>query len=121
MTESQTEDHGYRRPPVADRWIDGMRTSPVRIEVRTEWLYTAYDPRVIVPEGRTRHPFSRGGHVVRSDVPTTYEHMQDLASHLHRAVSAFGDDKDLVIEVRLAEQPSPESPAGQTPAESDPS
>lgn len=29
--------------------------------------------------------------------------MQDLASHLHRAVAAFGDDKDLVIEVRLAD------------------
>lgn len=91
------------RPPAEDRWIEGMRTDPVRIDVRTRWLYSDYDPRVIVPAGRTRHPFSRSGSVTRSDVPSRYEHMQDIAAHVWRAVEAFGDDKDLVIEVRLAD------------------
>lgn len=92
------------RPPVEERWTDGMRTEPVRIKMRTEWLYAEYDPDVIVPEGRTRHAFYRGGLVTDSDVPSPYEHMQDIASHLHRAIAAFGDDKNLVIEVRLAEE-----------------
>lgn len=90
-----------RRPAPEHRWIDGMRTEPVRLAVRTQWLYSD-NLDAVVPEGRTRHPFSRGGDVVASDVPSPYEHQQDLASHMHRAVSAFGDDKDLVVEVRLA-------------------
>ena len=90
------------RPPVAERWTDGMRTDPVQIEVHTKWLYSEYDPNVLVPEGRTRHPFSRGGEVTRSDLPTGYEHMQSLNDHINSAVAAFGDDKDLVIKVRLA-------------------
>ena len=76
---------------------------PVRIDLRTEWMYS--DPR---PDRRGdecvccpgRHAFSRGGHVVRSDVPSPYSTQQDVASHLWRAISAFGDDRDLVIEVR---------------------
>lgn len=96
-------NHEKYRPPAEERWIDGMRTEPVRIAARTEWLYSEYDPTVIVPEGRTRHAFSRSAKVTASDVPSPYESMQDLASHLHRAVAAFGDDKDLVIEVRLAD------------------
>ncbi|WP_299091895.1 hypothetical protein [uncultured Microbacterium sp.] len=91
------------RPPVEERWTDGMRTTPVRIGVRTEWLYSEPDPKVIVPPGRTRHAFSTSGHVTHTDVPTPYEHMQDIVSHVHRAVRQFGDDKDLIIEVRLAD------------------
>ncbi|MFE6939631.1 hypothetical protein [Streptomyces chartreusis] len=96
-------NHEKYRPPAEERWTDGMRTEPVRIAARTEWLYREYDPRVIVPEGRTRHAFSRSAKVTASAVPSPYESMQDLASHLYRAVAAFGDDKDLVIEVRLAD------------------
>lgn len=95
-------DSSKYRPPAEERWTDGMRTDPVRIEVRTEWLYSEYNPRTLVPEGRTRHPFARGGNVTHSDVPTEYEHLQSLNDHISRAVEAFGDDKDLVIEVRLA-------------------
>lgn len=90
------------RPAPEDRWIDGMRTEPVRLAVRTEWLYSEYNPKVVVPEGRTRHPFATGGDVVASDVPSPYESQQDFNSHMHRAVSEFGDDKDLIVEVRLA-------------------
>ena len=90
------------RPPAHERWTDGMRTDPVRIAVRTRWLYSEFDPRIAVPEGRTRHAFNRSGIVTASDVPSRYEHQQSVASHVHRAVETFGDDKDLVIEVRLA-------------------
>ena len=97
---SKTPNPKYRPAP-EHRWIDGMRTEPVRLAVRTQWLYSD-NLDAVVPEGRTRHPFSRGGDVVASDVPSPYEHMQTLADHVHRAVSEFGDDKDLVVEVRLA-------------------
>ena len=97
-----TTDPKYR-PPLDERRTDGMRTNPVRIDVRTEWLYSEPDPKVIVPAGRKRHAFSTSGHVTRTDVPSPYEHMQDIVSNVHRAVAAFGDDKDLVIEVRLAD------------------
>lgn len=90
------------RPPQEERWVDGMRTAPVRIHVRTEWLYGERDPEVIRRDGRTRWAFSRSGHVTSSDVPSSVPHMQDIASHLERAVAAFGDDKDLIIEVRLS-------------------
>lgn len=97
---SKTPDPKYRPAP-EHRWIDGVRTEPVRLAVRTQWLYSdSLD--AVVPEGRTRHPFSRGGDVVASDVPSPHEHAQDLASHMHRAVAEFGDDKDLIVEVRLA-------------------
>ncbi|MCX5103498.1 hypothetical protein [Streptomyces sp. NBC_00439] len=95
-------DHNKYRPPAEERWTDEMRTEPVQITVRTEWLYSEYNPKTFLPEGRTRHPFSRSGRGTASDVPSDYETMQDLAAHMHRAVAAFGDDKDLVIEVRLA-------------------
>ncbi|MFC9755172.1 hypothetical protein [Streptomyces sp. NPDC056921] len=95
-------DHDKYRLPAEERWTDDMRTEPVQITVRTEWLYSEYNPKTLLPEGRTRHPFSRSGRVTASDVAGVYAHMQDLAAHLHRAVAAFGDDRDLVIEVRLA-------------------
>ena len=91
------------RPEVSERWTDGMRTEPVRIELRTEWLYSERQEGILLPEGRTRHPFSRSGRVTSSDVPPRYDD-NSLTGHLHRAISAFGDDKDLVIEVRLAER-----------------
>lgn len=98
MSKTRNPKH---RPAPEDRWIDGMRTEPVRLAVRTEWLYSE-NTDAVVPEGRTRHPFARGGDVVASDVPSPYEHQQGLDDHVYRAVSAFGDDKDLVVEVRLA-------------------
>lgn len=86
-----------RRPAPEHRWIEGMRTEPVHVTVRTEWLYSdSLD--AVVPEGRTRHPFARGGHVVASDLPDVGQSLRD---HVYRAVSAFGDDKDLIVEVRL--------------------
>lgn len=92
------------RPPVEKRWLDGMREHPVRIELRTCWLYSENrPPKILVPAGRSTHPFSRSGDVTRSDVPSAYEHMQSLQSHMHRAVAAFGDDKDLIIEVSLVD------------------
>lgn len=99
------EDRERYRPPAEERWADGMREEPVRIHVRTEWLYSELDERAVVPPGRTRHALSRSGRVTTSDVPSPYEHLQGVASHLHRAIAAFGDDKDLIIEVRLAESP----------------
>lgn len=98
------DNHSKYRAPVEERWVDGMREEPARIHVRTEWLYSEPDPRAVLPEGRTRHAFSRGGHVTSSDVPSPYSHQQSIADHIHRAVAAFGDDKNLVIEVRLADE-----------------
>lgn len=97
MSKTRNPKH---RPAPEHRWIDGMRTEPVRLAVRTEWLYSE-NTDAVVPEGRTRHPFARGGDVVGSDVPSPYEHQQGLDDHVYRAVSAFGDDKDLIVEVRL--------------------
>lgn len=100
-THARTADRSRFRPAAAERLTEGMRTDPVRIEVRTEWLYSEPD-QSLVAQGRLRHAFARSGYVTRSDVPCTASHLQDITSHLHRAIAAFGDDKDLVIEVRLA-------------------
>lgn len=98
---SKTRNPKYRPAP-EDRWTDGMRTEPVRLAVRTEWLYDE-EPRIVaLPEGRTHWPFARGGNVTASDLPAQRESQQDFNSHMHRAMTAFGDDKDLVVEVRLA-------------------
>lgn len=111
---SKTPDPKYRPAP-EDRWIDGMRTEPVRLAVRTEWLYDE-EPRIVAfPEGRTHWPFARGGNVTASDVPAPRESQQDLNSHMHRAMTAFGDDKDLIVEVRLAE-PEPRTTPQSEPA-----
>lgn len=92
------------RPPAEERWIDGMRTEPGVIRLRTRWLYSEHRaPEIVVPAGRTTHPFSRGGEVVESDFPSRYAHMQGVTDHLWRAIAAFGDDKDIEIVVRLAE------------------
>lgn len=79
-----------------------MRTEPARVAVRTEWRYTN-DSEGPHPYGREPWPFARGGYVTESDVPGPYKSSsQYLEDHLHRAISAFGDDKNLVVEVRLA-------------------
>ena len=110
----RTDEPGDKyRPPVEERWIDGMRTEPGRIQVRSRWLYSD-DARVLVPEGRTRHPFSRGGTVVASDWPPEYNLGTGVADHIHRAIESFGDDKDIVIEVRLAD--APKAPVAVTDA-----
>ncbi len=101
-THARTADRSRFRPPAAERLTEGMRTDPVRIEMRTEWLYSEPDQSLVAQGHPRRHAFARSGHVTRSDVPSTLSHMQDINSHLHRAIAAFGDDKDLVIEVRLA-------------------
>ncbi|WP_405824289.1 hypothetical protein OG705_29330 [Streptomyces sp. NBC_00838] len=80
MTSTNHEKH---RPPAEERWADGMRTAPVRIAARTEWLYSEYNPEILLPEGRTRHAFSRSAKVTASDVPSPHEAAQDLHSHLH--------------------------------------
>ena len=97
--DASTHDDKYR-PPVEQR-THRDRTEPVRIDVRTKWLYSEErpgEPGCICCEGR--HVFSTGGHVARSDVPAPYSHMDAIADHVHRAIRQFGDDADLVIEVR---------------------
>lgn len=97
------------RPPASSRWTND-RSEPVRFELRTRFLYSGDTtcsggtmPALV--EGRARHAFGRGGEVTRSDVPTSYKHMNHAAAHLGRAIAAFGDDADLVIEVRRAAPP----------------
>lgn len=88
------------RPDPSQRFIKD-RTAPVRIQVRTEWNYSTderYCPCCPGP-----HAFGRSGNVTASDVPSQYEHQQSPADHLERAISAFGDDADLIIEVRRAD------------------
>lgn len=93
-------DEERYRPAEEGRWHKD-RTEPVRIDVRTEWLYSdghRAEQCVCCPG---RHAFSRAGNVVRSDVPPQYEGVGgDLSGHLFRALQEFGDDRDLVIEVR---------------------
>lgn len=107
-----TEDISIFRPENPDdRWTDGMRTEPARIAVRTEWRYYREDPRVIPPEGRTRHAFYRGGFVTDADVVSTAPHHNRISDYVNRAVEQFGDDKDLIIEVRLADSDAKSDPA----------
>lgn len=74
-----------------------MRTQPAIIRVRTKWLYLAPGGR------RTRwHPFSRWGSVVSADVQPGSPMDVYIDDYVREAVTAFGDDKDLIIEVRLA-------------------
>ncbi|GAB3176177.1 hypothetical protein GCM10027059_50660 [Myceligenerans halotolerans] len=96
-----TDPANYRPP--ADERIVRDRIEPVRVMVRTRWLYA--HPR---PGSRPgRHAFSRSGEVVASDVPSASEHAQSIWDHVYRAVAVFGDDADLVIEVRRAQPPTP--------------
>lgn len=92
------------RPAAEHRWVDGddIRTDPVRIGVRTEFLYSTRTDGIALPPGRTRHAFAQSGRVTSSDVPAPYDSLHDdIRGHLYRAIAAFGDDKDLIIEVRL--------------------
>ncbi|MFJ5725841.1 hypothetical protein [Streptomyces sp. NPDC093149] len=47
-----TDPEKYR-PPVEDRWTDGLRADPVRINIRAEWLYSCPSFLGPLPEGRT--------------------------------------------------------------------
>lgn len=89
------------RPPNQER-THTNRTDPARIKVRTRWFYSEDRADIILQPGERRHAFSRSGDVVESDVPTTSTHMDSISDHVHRAVELFGDDADLVIEVRRA-------------------
>lgn len=95
------------RPPVERRWIGG-RTEPGTILLRSEWLYSHPDPDrpAMVPESRKvsgLHPFSRCGSVVRTDWPHWIDGFStDVAANVWRAIEEFGDDADIVIEVRRA-------------------
>ena len=94
------------RPPVERRWIGG-RTEPGTILLRSQWSYShPTDPPALIPESREAsglHPFSRGGKVVRTDWPHWIDGFSnDVAANVWRAVESFGDDADIVIEVRLA-------------------
>lgn len=66
------------------------------IEVRNRWLYNDSDECICCPG---KHAFGRGADVVSSDVrPISGD---DVASHVLTALSAFGDDAEIVIEIRL--------------------
>lgn len=109
-----TSPNSKYRPAPEHRWTSGMRTDPVRLNVRTEWLYNG-EPGTTQPGGHSPWPFARGGDVVSSNLPSPQESQQDLTSQVHRAVEVFGDDKNLVVEVRLAETAQPKTPAGRDP------
>lgn len=79
-----------------------VRTEPGTIRVHTRWLYSRSSECVCCPG---RHAFARGGGVTASDWPARFPSDSDLAAHVHRAVSSFGDDVDLVITVAPANQP----------------
>lgn len=100
------------RPPSDERWTNDRR-EPVRIEIRTTFRYSD-SPPIRQPDGslRAAHAYSRGGVVTGSDVPSSSKWQQAITDHLWRAIAAFGDDVDLVIEVRrksssLWEPPAP--------------
>lgn len=97
------------RPPVEQRWVagDGVfegRTEPGRILVRSKWMYSPTDESADrTAKSKGTWAFSRGASVVSTDWPHWIEgHDTGVADNLHRAISSYGDDVDLVIEVRLA-------------------
>jgi hypothetical protein len=92
------------RPPVAERMIGG-RTQPAEIHVTTRFLYSDA-PYAAPASGKPRHAFSRGGNVTASDFPTDYDHQKSASDHLHRAIASFGDDKNLIVTVALATEPT---------------
>ena len=112
MAETPDGWESRNRPPVEQRWVagDGVfegRTEPSVLRVRSRWLYSPADPKMTAdPLARAKGSwaFARGVEVVESDFPPpyAYAHMNDLHEHLHRMLSSYGDDVDLVIEVRLA-------------------
>jgi len=94
-------DHAYRRPPVDER-THRDRTEPVQIKIRTEWHYSEPSPDTSPYPGEIRHAYSRAGDIVESPVTSRYEHLNSISDHVYRAIEAFGDDADLIIEVRRA-------------------
>lgn len=89
------------RPPNQER-THTNRTDPARIKVRTRWFYSERTADTVLQEGEKRHAFSRSGDVVESDVPAPYKGWDSISDHVNRAVELFGDDADLIIEVRRA-------------------
>lgn len=97
------------RPDVEHRWIED-RTEPATIAVRTRFLYSDPSERTKLPAGRTRWAFSRNAEVVDGgEWSTPYDHLNSLASHVHRMAEAFGDDAELVVTVRRRTPPAPDS------------
>lgn len=84
------------RPPNQER-THTNRTGPARIKVRTRWFYSER-----TTAGEPRHAFSRSGDVVESDVPAPSKGWDSISDHVNRAIELFGDDADLIIEVRRA-------------------
>lgn len=98
-----TEKKDYRLDSSPEERWHLPDPGPQTFKVRTEFRYSEYDPQSNVPEGQTRHAFSRSGSVTDSGtVPSQFSTQQDLSSHLFRAIAQFGDDVDLVVEVRRA-------------------
>lgn len=102
-----TSDVVKYRPAPEHRWLKG-RSKPGTITVRTRFLYSEPDPKVLVPQRQARHAFARGGDVISTDWPSNSGHMQDVASHIHRAVASFSDDAEVEISVRLVRRLDPE-------------
>lgn len=94
-----TDDLSKYRPPADQRMTNSTALPPVEIQIRTGWLYSESDDCLCCPG---RHAFSRGATVVASPVPSRYDHMNSVNDHVYRAVELFGDDADLIIEVRRA-------------------
>lgn len=104
------------RPPAAARWI-GTRADPVRFGARTRFLYSGTTVTSqgtlpgLLPSGTARHAFSRGRTVTHSEVPANSGLCDSPVDHLWRAIAAFGDDADLVVEVRRSTRTPPSEEA----------
>lgn len=100
-----TNDERWRPEDADDRWHETEHPGPLRIEVQNRWLYGDHDPRVRPTNGKPRIPFSRPAHVVDSNVlqaPNGVP-LDSVVKHVQRALELLGDDKRIVIEVRLAD------------------
>lgn len=86
------------RPPVAGRTYT-HRTEPVQIKVKARWLYSQGQSCLCCAG---RHAFSRGADIVASPVTSRTPHLNAISDHVYRAIEEFGDDADLIIEVRRA-------------------
>lgn len=116
MTDFPADWPAPHRPPVAARGT-GTRTDPVRFGVRTCFLYSGTTVTsqgtllALQSSGAARHAFSRGGTVTHSEVPATSGLGDSPVDHLWRAIAAFGDDADLVVEVRRSTRTPPSQEA----------
>lgn len=116
MTDFPADWPEPHRPPAAARWT-GTRTDPVRFGVRTCFLYSGCTDTsqgtlpALRPSGAARHAFSRRGTVTHSEVPATSGLGDSPVDHYWRAIAAFGDDADLVVEVRRSTSTTPDQEA----------